>query len=360
MPKEIKKLLIAASGTGGHIIPALAIAEEMNKSWEISWLGIKKRCEDTIVPEKYKLFNLNIDSPNKKNLLLILQYVKIIFSTIRVINILKERKINLVFTTGGYISAPAILAAKIINIPVVIHESNLIPGTVTKYFGFLCDSVLIGFKETEFYLHKCNIKLTGTPLRRDFYKKTKLPNWVPSGNGPLLLVMGGSQGAVALNEIIYESLDFFVNKNIRLVHIVGNNNLNKKLKKYKNYVQICYTNDIPGLMSNCDLVVSRSGAGTINELIETKKPSILIPYPNSKNGHQKKNASILASRGGSILLDQNFLSVDIFQSILKRVFKLSANKKNYKILDLMKENMNNIQRIDSKKEIKVFLNNLIK
>ena len=119
----------------------------------------------------------------------------------------------MVFTTGGYISAPTIVASKLLRIPVIIHESNLIPGMVTKYFGFLCNYVLLGFKKTNSYLRNCKTIFTGTPLRQQFYKSNPLPVWVPKGKGPLLIVMGGSQGAKAINQILYESLEFLIKKN---------------------------------------------------------------------------------------------------------------------------------------------------
>ena len=279
------------------------------------------------------------------------------------IRILKKKKINLVFTTGGYISAPTILAAKILKIPVIIHESNLIPGTVTKYFGFLCNFVLIGFRETNLHLKNCKTIFTGTPLREEFYKYNLLPEWVPQGEGPLLVVMGGSQGAKSINEILYESLEFLLKKNFRIVHIIGEcNPLSSKLAKRKNYVQKKFTNQIAALMQNCDLVISRSGSGTINELIHTAKPSILIPYPNSKNNHQEKNAMILSSIGGSILMDQTKISKLTFERSLKRIFqfKLKKEKNQYQILDLMKNNMTNYHSLKSKKEIKELINYFLK
>ena len=224
-------------------------------------------------------------------------------STFQIIRILKEKKINLVFTTGGYISAPTIVASKLLRIPVIIHESNLIPGMVTKYFGFLCNYVLLGFKKTNSYLRNCKTIFTGTPLRQQFYKSNPLPEWVPKGKGPLLIVMGGSQGAKAINKILYDSLEFLMKKKFRIVHIIGEcNKYSFNLKNSKNYVQKKFTNEIAGLIQNCDLVISRSGAGTINELIETEKPSILIPFPYSKNNHHEKNALILAESGGSLCL----------------------------------------------------------
>ena len=134
MSRKGNNVLISASGTGGHIFPALAIAEEMEKDWKITWLGIKNRCEIKLVPKKYNLLTLNFLSPRGKRILLPFQYLRIILSTFKIIKILYQLKINLVFTTGGYISAPTIIAAKILNIPVIVHESNLVPGSVTKTF----------------------------------------------------------------------------------------------------------------------------------------------------------------------------------------------------------------------------------
>ena len=284
-------------------------------------------------------------------------------STFKIIRILKEKKINLVFTTGGYISAPTIVASKILRIPVIIHESNLIPGMVTKYFGFLCDYVLLGFKKTNSYLKNCKTVFTGTPLREQFYKSNLLPEWVPKGKGPLLIVMGGSQGAKAINNILYESLEFLIKKQFRIVHIIGEfSQKSFELKISKNYVQKKFTNEIAALIQNCDLVISRSGAGTINELIETEKPSILIPYPFSKNNHQEKNAIILAENGGSILINQNKISKEVFEETLGRIFKrkLKNGKNQYEILDLMKKNMENKNKIKSKVEIKKLINDFLK
>ena len=126
MSKKRNNLLIAASGTGGHIFPALAVSKKVEKDCNIYWLGVQDRLDTQFVPRKYNLLTLKLETP-KKNIFIIFQYLKILFSSFYIIRILKEKKINLVFTTGGYISAPTILAAKFLKIPVIIHESNLIP-----------------------------------------------------------------------------------------------------------------------------------------------------------------------------------------------------------------------------------------
>ena len=212
-------------------------------------------------------------------------------------------------------------------------------------------------------LKNCKTIFTGTPLREQFYENNPLPDWVPRGKGPLIIVMGGSQGAKGINEVFYESLNFLIKQNFRIVHITGENNFNSSVKtKSNNYVQKKFTNQIPSLMQNCDLVISRSGAGTINELIQTGKPSILIPYPNSKNNHQEKNAMILTSIGGAILINQNKLSKKVLEETLKGIFKLKLKKgkPKYQILDLMTNNMKNINSLKSKNEIKKLINYFLK
>ncbi|MBO6971110.1 MAG: UDP-N-acetylglucosamine--N-acetylmuramyl-(pentapeptide) pyrophosphoryl-undecaprenol N-acetylglucosamine transferase [Prochlorococcus marinus CUG1431] len=355
-------LLVAASGTGGHIFPALAVSKDVEDKWNIHWLGVNQRLDANLIPKKYNLKTLSIKTP-RKNIFLFYQYIEILMSTFQIIRILKEKKINLVFTTGGYISAPTIVASKFLRIPVIIHESNLIPGMVTKYFGFLCNYVLLGFKNTNPYLRNCKTIFTGTPLREQFYKSNPLPEWVPEGKGPLLIVMGGSQGAKAINQILNESLEFLLKKQFRIVHIIGESNQQSfDVKNSKNYIQKKFTNEIAALIQNCDLVISRSGAGTINELIEAEKPSILIPYPDSKNNHQEKNAMILAESGGSVLINQNKISKEVFEETLERIFKIKSKKgkNHYEILDLMKRNMENNNKIKSKNEIKKFINYFLK
>ena len=355
-------ILVAASGTGGHIFPALAVARQLKKDWNINWLGVKQRLDANLVPTEYKLSTVNIKTP-KKNIFILLQYFRILMSTFKIIKILKAKKINLVFTTGGYISAPTIIAAKLVKIPVIMHESNLIPGMVTKYFGFLCDYVFIGFRETNYYLKNCKTIFTGTPLREQFYKSNPLPEWVPKGEGPLLVVMGGSQGAKKINQIIYGSLDFLLKKNFRIVHIVGSYERDTiEIPSFKNYVQKKFIHEIAALIQNCDLVISRSGACTINELIHTEKPSILIPYSHSKNNHQEKNALILAEIGGSILINENTISKEFFEETLKRIFKLKL--KNgilmHERLNQMKNNMKNTHKTKSKNDIRKLINYFLK
>ena len=359
MKRKTKNLLVAASGTGGHIFPALSIVDNLDRNWQINWLGIKNRCEINLVPQEYNLFTLNIVSPQGNNFSLMIKYLQVFIATLPVIRIMISRKIKLVFATGGYISVPSIIAARFLNIPIIIHESNVVPGLATKYFGRYCNFVLTGFKETASYLKGCNIVFTGTPLRNQFYIDHDIPNWVPVGNQPLIIIMGGSQGAQVINDVIYNLLDFLNDQSFRIVHILGDT-LDPKFnnKKNKNYIPIAFTNEIAALMQNCDLVISRAGSGAINEIIKTKSPSILIPYPNAKNNHQEKNALILSSIGCSIIIQQNKnLEINLKEN-LQRIFNMGSNnsKNQYKILEIMKKNISEFNFKDPMQEIKKIIN----
>ena len=123
-------LLVAASGTGGHIFPALAVSKEVEDEWNIHWLGIQQRLDANLIPQEYNLKTLNIKTP-RKNIFLFYQYIKILMSTFHIIRILKEKKINVVFTTGGYISGPTIIVSKHLKIPIIIHESNVVQVMLT-------------------------------------------------------------------------------------------------------------------------------------------------------------------------------------------------------------------------------------
>ncbi len=363
MKRKIKNLLVAASGTGGHIFPALTTVDNLDRNWRINWLGIQNRCEINLVPQEYNLFTLKIVSPQGNNLSLMIKYFQVFIATLPVIKIMISRKIKLVFATGGYISVPSIIAAKFLNIPIIIHESNVVPGLATKYFGRYCNFVLTGFKETASYLKGCNIVFTGTPLRNQFYIDHDTPSWVPVGNQPLIIIMGGSQGAQVINDVIYNLLDFLNDKNFRIVHILGDT-FDPKFnnKKNKNYIPIAFTNEIAALMQNCDLVISRAGSGAINEIIKTNSPSILIPYPNAKNNHQEKNALILSSIGCSIMIQQNKnLEINLKEN-LQRIFMMDSNnsKNQYKILEIMKKNISEFSLKDPRQEIKKIINYLTK
>ena len=195
------RLLIAASGTGGHLFPALAVAEAVEDQWPVRWVGVPDRLETRLVPERFGLVCVNAGGLQGRGLTKLLQLLRLLVASVSVRRVIRRNAIDVVFTTGGYIAAPAILGARWCGIPVVLHESNAIPGRVTRLLGRCCSAVAVGLPAAAARIPGSQPVLTGTPVRSSFLAEQPLPTWVPSGEGPLLVVMGGSQGAVGLNRM---------------------------------------------------------------------------------------------------------------------------------------------------------------
>tara|TARA_Y100001978_G_scaffold165723_1_gene153211 strand:- start:56 stop:1114 length:1059 start_codon:yes stop_codon:yes gene_type:complete len=349
------RLLIAASGTGGHIYPALSIAESLSNAWEIEWLGVPNRLETKLVPKKYKLIKLKVAGLQGNIFRKIFALSNLLLASIRVSVLLRQKNINVIFTTGGYISAPTIIAAKMTGIPILLHESNAIPGKVTRLFGRFCDHIALGIPLASKYLRGCRTSLTGTPVRQEFFLDQSLPSWVPQGEGLLIVVMGGSQGAIKMNEMVRNILPWLLDMGCRVVHLTGKNdcfyqNFNK-LNNKANLVTRQFSDEISAILQNADLAISRSGSGAICELMVTKTPSILIPYPTAADKHQELNAAYMAGYGGAVIVNQQDANKDILKKTISTLIDSNS-------LNEMKSNMNNFEYLNPELEILDILNSI--
>lgn len=304
MTQTQTRLLVAASGTGGHLFPALAVAEQL-KDYEIEWLGVPDRLEQTLVPKCYPLNTIPIEGFQTRLGLKTLQIIlRQIASVFQVQQLLKHKKIDVVFSTGGYIAGPTILAARLQNIPVILHESNSIPGKVTTYLGPLCQIVALGFEETKKYLKRSKTLYVSTPVRQQFLTPQPLDLEIPA-DVPLIVVIGGSQGAVALNQIVRQSAIALLDSGAYIVHLTGEKDPEADSLKHPHYITLPFYDNMAGLLQRATLAVSRSGSGTLTELAVTKTPSILIPYPFAAEDHQYYNAKVFADAGAAYLRRQN-------------------------------------------------------
>lgn len=317
------RILIAASGTGGHIFPALALAEALPSSWEVDWLGVPDRLENQIVPQQYSLTTVRLGGLQGNLFQKIFQFIRLFAATKFVISFIQERNIKVLFTTGGYISAPSILAAKVSGIKIILHESNAYPGRVTRALGRLCDVVALGLPKASQYLSGSRTVLTGTPVRKSFLVPQPVPMWVPSGKGPLIVVLGGSQGALRLNQMVRFVSPCFLAKGCRIVHLTGRNDHETSSIHHPNLVTKTFSDEIPGLLQHADLVISRAGAGTISELAICGTPAVLVPYPSAKDDHQNINALYAAECGAAIIIHENDPD---HHSLLTTLDRLLANR----------------------------------
>jgi UDP-N-acetylglucosamine--N-acetylmuramyl-(pentapeptide) pyrophosphoryl-undecaprenol N-acetylglucosamine transferase len=315
------KLLIAASGTGGHVFPAIAVAQKLS-GYQIEWLGVPDRLESKLVPSEYPLHLIRVGGfqgkPGLGTLKTIGGLIKGIF---QVRKLLKQGNFDAAFSTGGYISAPTILAAYSLGLPVFLHESNALPGKVTRWLSPFCTKVAVGFVETGKYLPRAKTVFLGTPCREQFLTPQPLDLPIPE-DSQLIVVVGGSQGAVALNQMIRECVDTWLKAGATIVHIVGGANAVADSIEHPQYIVLPFYDNMAGLFQRADLAISRAGAATLNELMITRTPSILIPYPYAAEDHQYYNANVLANAHGALLFRQEALTA---QFLAEEVLSLLQN-----------------------------------
>lgn len=327
------RLLIAASGTGGHIFPAIALAQQLSE-YEIEWLGTANRLETSLVPDRYPLNTIPVEGFQQKfspkTVKISANFLSAIFQTQKLI---RERQIDAVFTTGGYIAAPAILAAKLQRKPAIIHESNYIPGKVTKFLSRWCDVVALGFAGTAQYLPHNKTVHVGTPVRSQFLIPQSLNLNIPD-DAIVILVVGGSQGAVAVNKLVREAAVAWFDLGAYVIHLTGKNDPDANSLQHPNYIALPFSDNMAGLLQRANLAIGRSGAGTITELAVTGTPAILIPYPYAAEDHQTYNAREYRDAGAGIVFPQAELTADVLRERVSQwlrspeeLFEMSAKAK---------------------------------
>lgn len=318
------RLLIAASGTGGHLFPALAVAEQL-PDYQIQWLGVPNRLENTLVPDTYPLNIVPVEGFQGgfgiKTIKIGLNFVLAVF---QVQKLIKQQKIDAVFTTGGYIAAPAILAARLQNKPAILHESNFIPGKVTRFLSRWCSKIALGFQGTAQYLPQVVTEYVSTPVRSQFLTPQKLDLAIPD-DAILIVVVGGSQGAVALNQLVRKAALSWLEKGAYLVHLTGNNDRDVASLKHPRYIHLPFYENMAGLLQRANLAISRAGAGTLTELAITETPAILIPYPYAAEDHQTYNAQVFVDAGAAVMYSQSELTAEVLQNQVNQWLENPAN-----------------------------------
>jgi UDP-N-acetylglucosamine--N-acetylmuramyl-(pentapeptide) pyrophosphoryl-undecaprenol N-acetylglucosamine transferase len=315
MPNARLKLLIAASGTGGHLFPAIGLADKLQE-YDIEWLGVPNRLETQLVPSQYSLHTIAVEGFQQG---LSLSSAGILFKLIggilEVRRILKQGNFHGLFTTGGYIAAPAVIAARSLGLPVVFHESNALPGKVTRFFGPWCSAVALGFDVAAKYLPGVKTVYVGTPVRSQFLdleivEGLDLP--IPDGV-PLIVVFGGSQGAVAVNKLVRQSAPAWFDAGAYIVHLTGDRDPEADSLQHPQYIALPFYDNMGALLRRANLAISRSGAGSLTELAVCGTPAILIPYPFAAEDHQSFNAAVFTEVGAALSFKQSDLTPVILQ-----------------------------------------------
>ncbi|HEY9825958.1 MAG TPA: undecaprenyldiphospho-muramoylpentapeptide beta-N-acetylglucosaminyltransferase [Stenomitos sp.] len=303
------RLLVAASGTGGHLFPAIAVAQDLSQTnYSIEWLGVRDRLETQLVPREYPMHIVPVEGfqtkPSLKTLKIMAKFVLSFWQTRQ---LLKRGQFSGVLTTGGYIAAPAILAARSLGLPSVLHESNAIPGKVTRFLSRWCSAVALGFAAAQPYLPGVKTQVVGTPVRDGFMQPTALDLEIPD-DAFVLVVMGGSQGALALNRLVRQCAPQWLDAGIWMVHLTGDRDPDIGTLQHPHYIERPFYNNMAGLLQRTNLAISRSGAGTLTELAITGTPSVLIPYPYAAEDHQYYNAKFFVEGGAALVFREKELS----------------------------------------------------
>ncbi|MFC2093934.1 undecaprenyldiphospho-muramoylpentapeptide beta-N-acetylglucosaminyltransferase, partial [Bacteroidota bacterium] len=333
------KILFAAGGTGGHIFPAISIADEIKKmddKSEILFIGAKGRIEEKIVPaNNYELRTISISGLSKKDIKRNLKLpFKILGSLYSSNKILKKFKPDVVVGTGGFVSVPVIINAKRRGIPILLQEGNSFPGKATRYLSKKADKVIINFEETSKFLKRNDNVLTiSHPIRRSLNKvdkKKALDFFGLNKNWKTLFIFGGSQGAQAINAGIEKIIHKLYFEKINVIWQTGAadfRRLKDKFNGFESSVKIFeFIDNMQYAYSTADLVICRAGISSIMELAYLEVPAILIPFPLSAENHQEKNARSLEDRNACLLIVQNEIEEKLYKMIIEYINEPSKLK----------------------------------
>jgi len=360
------RLIISGGGTGGHIFPAVAIANEFrdrHPDAQILFVGAKGKMEMTRIPDEgYKIIGLWISGIQRKltwsNLLF---PVKLIVSYICAIRVVKKFKPHAVIGTGGYASGPIMMAATRFGIPSIIQEQNSFAGLANKQVAGKVNKVCVAYEGMEKYFPKDKIVLTGNPVRKNILSvNTKrdraLSHFGFDANRRTLLIVGGSLGARTINESIIDGIEKLVDAQVQIIWQTGKGYYDvykARLSKFdlRRIRVLDFVREMDLAYAAADVVVSRSGALAVSEICVTGKPVILVPSPNVAEDHQTKNAKALVSKGAAILVLDKEAQTKLVDEALKLLFdqqraeKLSENISAFAKPDATTSIVNEIEKL---------------
>lgn len=325
----MKKIVLTGGGTAGHVTPNIAIMDELkNYEYKVFYIGQKNSIEEKLISDlsedipffRIRAGKLRRNANIRETLKNASDGVKVVIGFVGARNVLKKINPDVVFSKGGYVAVPVVLAAKMLKIPVVLHESDITPGLTNRITMNFAENICVSFKETSQYIKKNYNRdsiMTGTPVRKDITKGNRneginLCNF-KNTEKPTILVIGGSQGSEAINEVVRKAVLEGRLDDFNIILIAGLKGEETNITRH-NFKQFGYvTSELKHLYTYSDYIVSRAGANTIFEILELKRPNILIPLSRKvSRGDQIENAASFEKEGYSLLLEEENLTVDEF------------------------------------------------
>ena len=357
------KVIMACGGTGGHIYPALAIADTIkmkNPDAEVMFIGTQRGMENEIVPAHgYPIKTIPASGIKRKQ---IWKNVKTCKDTLEGYSqakaIIKSFQPDIVIGTGGYVCGPVVRAAHKLGIKTAIHEQNAYPGMTNKILSRYADKVFLSFEESKKYFKReRDIYLTGNPLRRGFVmsdKKVARDRLGVKENEMIVLCFGGSLGSPRINELMTKMIEVFNGvEDVSIFFVTGKihykkieQELKESLGTWKDNIRLFeYIENMPEYMGAADVIISRAGALTVAELTACGKPAILIPSPYVTGNHQYFNARVMADKGAAVLIEEKDLNDDAVIGVISQM------RANGDILRNMEKNSKSLAKTDAAEKI---------
>ncbi len=329
----MKRIVLTGGGTAGHVTPCIALLPELKtEGYEIHYIGSYHGIERKLI-EEYGIPYYGISSGKLRRYFDPKNFsdpFKVMKGYLEARKLLKQLKPDIVFSKGGFVTVPVVLAAKKYGIPVIIHESDMTPGLANKLAIPSATKICANFPETIKYLPEGKAVLTGTPIRKELFSGNKIKGLDFCGfsaNKPVILIIGGSTGSRVINDILRGMLPTLL-RDYQIIHLCGKGNLDERLKGTAGYVQFEYIKvELNDLMAAADLVISRAGANAICEILALRKPNILIPLSAAASrGDQILNAESFEHQGYSYVLKEEDLSVS---HLLEAIHTVTEKKQDY-------------------------------
>lgn len=331
----MKKIVMTGGGTAGHVTPNIALMPALKKAgYEISYIGSYNGMEKGLIEAQHIPY-YGISSGKLRRYFDLKNFsdpFKVIKGYRQAVTLLKKIKPDVVFSKGGFVSVPVVLAAKHCHIPAIIHESDITPGLANKIAVQGAKTVCCNFPETLKYLPEGKAVLTGSPIRQELFKgnpeKVRKLCHFPDDSKPVLIIIGGSSGSKVINEAVRSILPELLEK-FYIIHLCGKGNLDDTLTGLSGYAQFEYvSSELPDMLALADMAVSRAGANSICELLALHKPNLLIPLSAAASrGDQILNARSFEKQGFSYVLEEEQLNE---QSLLKAILQVYDNRDTYK------------------------------
>lgn len=348
------KIIMTGGGTAGHVTPNLALVPKLKeKGFEIKYIGSFDGIEKEIIIQNNIPF-FGISCGKLRRYFAVKNFTdpfKIIKGIAQAIKILSRERPDVIFSKGGFVAVPVVIAASIKGIPVVAHESDMTPGLANKLSAPFCDKLCVTFRESLKFIKENKGVLTGSPIREEMLHGDKIRGKKICGfidDKEILLIMGGSLGSKFINEEIRKKLEVIL-KEFNVIHICGKGNIDENLTDKNGYEQYEYVNkELPDFIKTADYIISRAGANSIFEFLALKKPTLLIPLSKKvSRGDQILNSKSFEKEGYSLMLEEEEIKNDI---LYEKILELKERKT---------ELINNMEKSQSKNGVEAIIGVLL-